>query len=63
MKRKRTSNALTAAIAAKIKRLWRDTDLPQHEIASIVGVNQGRVCEVVNGKRFADVPPEPSEAA
>lgn len=49
---------LTAAMAAKIKRLWRDTEMAQHEIAAELGVNQGRVSEVVNGARFADVSPE-----
>lgn len=54
---------MTAEIAARIKQLWRDTDLPQHAIAALVGVNQGRVCEVVNGKRYPDVPPAATEAA
>ena len=57
MARRRSSKPMNAARAAEIKRLWRDTDYPQHVIASMVGVNQGRVCEVVTGKRFADVPP------
>lgn len=52
-----TSIPMTSDVAAKIKQLWRDTDLPQHKIAAMVGVNQGRVNEVVNGKRFAAVPP------
>jgi len=29
----------------------------QHEIAAKLGINQGRVSEVLNGKRFGDVPP------
>ena len=49
---------LTATMAAKIKRLWRDTEMAQQEIAAELGVNQGRVSEVVNGVRFADVVPE-----
>ena len=48
---------LTRELAAKIKRLARDTDLLQHEIAARLGINQGRVSEVLNLKRFADVPP------
>ena len=65
MRRKsnRTSRRMTPTIAATIKRLHRDTDLPQHEIAALVGVNQGRVNEVINGKRFAEVAPEPASAA
>lgn len=27
----------------------------QHEAAARLGVNQGRICEVVNGKRFTHV--------
>jgi predicted XRE-type DNA-binding protein len=34
--------------------------MAQHEIAATLGVNQGRVSEVVNGARFADVAPEES---
>jgi|JI6StandDraft_1071083.scaffolds.fasta_scaffold00163_3 predicted XRE-type DNA-binding protein len=51
---------LTAAMAARIKRLWNETEMAQHEIAATLGVNQGRVSEVVNGARFADVAPEES---
>lgn len=57
------SRRMTPEIAARIKRLWRDTEMPQHEIAAAVGVNQGRVNEVVNGKRFSDVLPETSKVA
>lgn len=55
--RKRVSPRMTAAIAAEIKRLHLQTDWPQHQIAAAVGVNQGRVCEVLTGKRFSDVQP------
>lgn len=54
---KRRSPSLTAQIAALIKRLAKDTDLMQHEIAAKLGINQGRVSEVLNGKRFGEVPP------
>ena len=54
---------MTAALAAEIKRLWRDTDHPQHVIASMVGVNQGRVCEVVTGQRYEDDPPAASRSS
>ncbi|GAB5458721.1 MAG: hypothetical protein Hens3KO_17510 [Henriciella sp.] len=65
MKRRssKSSRLLTAEIAAEIKRLWRDTSLTQHEIAALVGVNQGRVCEVVNEYRFANVLANPPKAA
>lgn len=48
---------LTAALAAYIKHLLKTTTLFQHEIAAAVGLNQGRVSEVKNGKRFPNVPP------
>ena len=55
--RRRVSEPLTAELAAQIKRLARDTDLVQHEIAAMLHLNQGRVCEVLKLKRFAEVPP------
>lgn len=51
------SPPLTAEMAAAIKRLARDTDLMQHQIAAQLNVNQGRVSEVLTGKRFASVQP------
>lgn len=53
----RKRSEMTAAIAAKIKRLATENKYYQHEIAAIVGVNQGRVSEVLNGKRFGEVRP------
>jgi len=52
------SQRIDAAMAAKIKRLWSETEMAQHEIAALLGINQGRVSEVVNGVRFAEVPAE-----
>ena len=49
---------LTAEIAAQIKYLWATIDLKQHEIAAHFGLNQGRVSEVLNGKRFPNVSPQ-----
>ena len=43
---------MTSEIAAKIKDLAANTDLFQHEIAARLGINQGRVSEVLSGKRF-----------
>lgn len=57
MTRKR--NKLTPEIAAEIKKLASGTDLYQHEIAALVKVNQGRVSEVLSGKRFQEIPPAP----
>lgn len=57
--RKHVSPPLTAAMAAKIKKLARDhKELAQHEIAAVLKLNQGRVSEVLTGKRFVGVPPE-----
>lgn len=49
---------MTATLAAAIKRLARDTDLLQHEIAALLKINQGRVSEVLTGKRYANVQPD-----
>lgn len=49
---------MTAEMAAHIKALWATTSLNQAQIAAkLGGINQGRVSEVVNGLRFAEVPP------
>jgi len=50
--------SLTAQLAARIKRLWMDSDLTQHDIAAQLGLNQGRISEVINGHRFPEVQPE-----
>ncbi len=42
-------------MAAKIKRHLLD-NLAQHDIAAMFGINQGRVSEIKNGKKFPDVP-------
>ncbi|MCF6371268.1 helix-turn-helix domain-containing protein [Rhizobium halophilum] len=55
--RRRVSSPLSAKLAAEIKRLARDTDLVQHEIAAQLRVNQGRVSEVLSGKKPAEVHP------
>lgn len=51
------SPQVTAAMAAKIKHLC-SLGFMQHDVASRFGINQGRVSEVINGKRHADVPPD-----
>jgi predicted XRE-type DNA-binding protein len=50
MKRK-ASPTVTAEMAGHIKYLWHVMGLYQHQIAALLGINQGRVSEVVNGKR------------
>lgn len=53
--RKSSSTPLTARVAKEIKRLAASGDLMQHQIAALLGLNQGRVSEVLSGKRFPDV--------
>lgn len=48
---------MTRELAALIKKLAATTTLFQHEIAAKLGINQGRVSEVLAGKRFTDVEP------
>ena len=49
---------MSAEVAAWIKALHRDQPkLFQHEIAFMIGRNQGRVSEVLNGKRYPEVTP------
>ena len=50
---------LTPEMASQIKKLAETTSLFQHQIAALVGINQGRVSEVLTGKRFPEVPPAP----
>ncbi len=56
---KNKSPKLTEETAANIKWLWQNTPLNQAQIAAELGaINQGRVSEIINGHRFADIPPE-----
>jgi predicted XRE-type DNA-binding protein len=59
MRKRRVSRKLTASVAAQIKKLAITTDLAQHQIAAQLDINQGRVSEVLSGKKFAHVPPAP----
>lgn len=59
MRKKRVSQPLTASLAALIKKLAQENDeLAQHQIAAQVEVNQGRVSEVLTGKKFAETQPQ-----
>lgn len=61
-KRKNSSPKLNKQLAAYIKWLWQNTPLNQAQISACLGaINQGRVSEVVNGHRFADVRPQKFE--
>lgn len=55
---KNKSPRLTREVAGWIKWLWQNTPLNQAQISALLGaINQGRVSEVINGKRFKNVPP------
>lgn len=51
------STPMTQAVANQIRRLKREEKLYNHEIAAILGINQGRVSEVLSGKRFPEAKP------
>lgn len=55
--RRRSSTPMNATLAGHIKWMWMHSELNQHEIAAQLGVNQGRVNEVVTGNRYPDTPP------
>jgi predicted XRE-type DNA-binding protein len=43
---------MTSEIAEMVWKLRENTDLLQHQIAAALDINQGRVSEVLSGKRF-----------
>jgi predicted XRE-type DNA-binding protein len=53
---RKSSPRVTAAMASKIRTLVAKGML-QHDAAALFGINQGRVSEIVNGKRFAQAEP------
>ena len=55
--RRKPSRKVTAALAAHIRFLVFEQKLYQHQAAALVGVNPGRVNEVVKGRKFPDEPP------
>lgn len=57
---RKPSPPVTPAMAAEIRYLRKQKGLFTHQIAAQLGINQGRVSEVLNGKRFPDVPPAQS---
>jgi hypothetical protein len=54
--KRRSSPPVTPEMASYIK-LMRKLGLYTHQIAAKFGINQGRVSEVITGKRFPQVPP------
>lgn len=57
MKRK-NSNPVSAEMAGKIKYLVGVLGLFQHQAAAVLGINQGRVSEVISGKRYPRIEPD-----
>jgi hypothetical protein len=57
---RKSSPPVTPAMAAEIRYLKKQKGLYNHQIAALFGINQGRVSEVMTGKRFPDVPPAQS---
>ena len=52
---------MTAELAAKAITLVKIMGLKQHQAAAVLGLNQGRVSEVMTGKRFAGAKPYPPD--
>jgi predicted XRE-type DNA-binding protein len=49
--------SMTAELAAHAKYLVQEAGLLQHQAAAVLGVNQGRISEVMTGKSWPDIPP------
>lgn len=48
---------ISPEMAAHIRFLVNERGLFQHQAAALVGVNQGRISEVMRGQRYPDVKP------
>ena len=57
MLRPKASPTVTPEMAAEIRYLKFEKKLFNHQIAALFGINQGRVSEVITGKRYPDVSP------
>jgi hypothetical protein len=53
---KPVANPMTEELASKIKTLVMIKGMAQQTVAAKLGINQGRVSEVVNGRAFVDAP-------
>ena len=53
--------SMTAELASKILTLVNECKLKQHQAAALLGLNQGRVSEVINGKTFQGTRPFPRD--
>jgi transcriptional regulator with XRE-family HTH domain len=54
---RKPSPPVTPEMAAESRFLRQQKGLFNHQIAALFGINQGRVSEVLTGKRFPNVPP------
>jgi hypothetical protein len=52
---------MTAELAAKALTLVKLMGLKQHQAAAILGLNQGRISEVMTGKRYPCTAPFPPD--
>jgi len=59
-KKRGLSNKVTPEMAAKIK-TFLDQGQTQHSIAAHFGINQGRVNEIKQGKRYQEVDRDPRQ--
>lgn len=57
MAKPKRSPSVTAEMAATIKFLVVYKKYLQHQAAAHFGINQGRVSEIMRGRRFPNVPP------
>jgi len=54
---RKNSPTITPEMAAHILFLVKERKLYQHQVAALCGVNQGRISEIVRGRRFPGVTP------
>lgn len=54
---RKSSPRVTAKMAAEIRYLKFEKKLYNHQIAAIFGINQGRVSEVLTGKKYPNITP------
>ena len=55
--RRKKSPPITPRRAAIAKFLVKKLGLYQHQAAALLGVNQGRISEIISGKKFPDIQP------
>jgi hypothetical protein len=55
----RCSVPMTSELASKAKTMVLKLRMAQHQAAAKLGVNQGRISDVINGRTFPDAPLAP----